>query len=55
MRDYLVTWKVYIPANNPKEAARKALRLQRLPMNDSNFFMVKDEETGKITDVDLEA
>lgn len=54
-RGYIVTWKIYVPANNPKEAARIAQRIQKSPGQPSNFFMVVNEEDGTITDVDLDA
>lgn len=40
MTEYLVTWKIYIPAETPEEAAEKALEIQRDPTSLATVFEV---------------
>ncbi len=54
MNDYIVTWRVYVPAETPEEAARMARRIMKSHGISSNFFQVKDEGTGIVTGVDLD-
>jgi hypothetical protein len=48
-----VTWEIDIDADNPVEAAQKALRIQRNPESIATVFAVTDE-TGNTTEVDLD-
>ena len=54
MSDYIVTWRVFMPAANPREAAKMAQRLQKLPKHMSNLFMVVNQANGERIDVDLD-
>ena len=54
MVHYLVTWTIYSgEVNNAREAAEKALALQRDVNSTSLCFKVTDELTGKTEVVDL--
>lgn len=53
---YQVTWTIDIEdADNPEEAARKALDIQRDPNSIATVFTVIDDETGAAWKVDLDA
>lgn len=47
MKTYLVTWEIDIEAASPREAAEKALEIQRNPESAATVFtvMVRDEDT----------
>jgi hypothetical protein len=60
MKSYLVTWKIHIEAKSPKEAAQKALKIQRNPESIATYFEVYCEKhlrgktiIGKTVGVDL--
>lgn len=50
---YHVTWEIDIGAASPKEAAEKALAIQRDPGSLATVFDVADE-AGNLTRVDLD-
>lgn len=53
--DYFVTWTIEMDADNPQEAAARALIVQRDtdPANTATVFKVMDMATGLVTTVDL--
>lgn len=53
-KEYLVTWKIDIDADSPKEAAQKALMIQRDNESEATYFEIKDKKTKKVTKIDLE-
>ena len=50
MTEHLVTWRIYVEARTPEEAARAALAAQRNVESDATCFVVRDE-TGRRTRV----
>lgn len=52
MKSYNVSWEIEIFADNPEDAAREALAIQRDPNCCATVFAVTDER-GDITHVDL--
>ncbi len=52
MNHYFVTWEIDIEAENPREAAEKALEIQRDPESTATCFQVFDED-GEETHIDL--
>lgn len=51
--DYLVTWAIDMDADNPNEAAARALIVQRDVESTATVFDVRDTRTGIVTRVDL--
>jgi hypothetical protein len=51
MKTYLVRWEIDIDANSPKQAAQKALAIQRDPESTATFFEIVQPE--RKTSVDL--
>ena len=49
--DYLVTWEINIEAKSPREAAEKALKIQRNPESIATVFQVWAEDTDMEPDV----
>lgn len=47
MRDYRVTWTIDLAATSPREAARKALKVQRDPDSSALLFEVKEFDTDE--------
>jgi len=43
MTEYLVTWRIFVEARSPEEAARGALAAQRDADSDATCFDVRDE------------
>lgn len=54
MNTYLVTWEITIDAESPKEAAEKALSIQRNPSSIATVFSVEDLDTDEQSRIDLE-
>jgi len=50
---YVVTWEIDCWANNPEDAAREALIIQRDADSKANCFRVKNMSTGESAHVDL--
>lgn len=50
--EYLVEWVINVEANSPREAARKALDIQRDPTSTATVFSVT-AENGATAQVDL--
>jgi hypothetical protein len=50
MKTYRVVWEIDIDADTPREAAEKALAIQRDPGSDATYFDVKDAD-GNVTEV----
>jgi hypothetical protein len=48
---YLVTWSIMIEASSPRDAAEKALEIQRDPASLATVFVVDNGEAD--TEVDL--
>jgi hypothetical protein len=46
MAEYLVTWRIFLEAASPREAALAALAAQRDPESSATCFDVRDE-TGR--------
>jgi hypothetical protein len=53
MEHYLVTWDIDIDADSPKEAAEKALVIQRDPESVATVFRIEDDDRNSHT-VDLD-
>lgn len=53
MKPYLVTWVIEIDAEDPTDAANKALEIQRDTQSLATDFLVKDIETKKVSHVDV--
>ena len=54
MMNYRVSWEIDIDADSPREAAERALEIQRRPDSIATVFTVRDE-TGKSIEVDLDS
>ena len=52
MQEYRVTWKIEVDANNPEDAAKQALAIQRDPESTAVVFEVVDEK-GNESIVDI--
>lgn len=48
-QDYTVTWTIDVPAESPKEAAKKAAWIQRDKGSGALVFQVEDEDGNKET------
>lgn len=46
MPTYFVTWEIEIDADSPREAAQKALTIQRNPESAAVVFGVMEHDTG---------
>lgn len=54
MTEYRVMWEIDIVASSPREAAKKALEIQRNPDSWATVFrVVPFESNGEAVDVDL--
>ena len=53
MNRYFVTWEIKVDADNPREAAEEALKIQRDPQSSATVFRVTDE-AGTVFTIDLE-
>lgn len=53
MPDYLVSWEIDIIADNPREAAEKALEIQRRHGSQAVVFKVLNGEADEGVTVDL--
>jgi hypothetical protein len=42
MTEYLVTWRIFVEAASPEDAAREALAVQRNPESEATGFDVRD-------------
>jgi hypothetical protein len=51
MPTYLVTWEIDIDADSPREAAEKALAIQRNPESTATVFQVLENDTETIDPV----
>jgi len=51
--NYRVSWQIDLDADSPREAAEKALEIQRRPDSTATAFSVRDE-TGGSMEVDLD-
>ncbi|MBD3262045.1 MAG: hypothetical protein GF334_10345 [Candidatus Altiarchaeales archaeon] len=45
MTEYRIVWEINIEADNPREAAEEALRIQRDPESCATVFEVREEGT----------
>lgn len=52
--EYKVTWTVDVEADDPVEAARKALEIQRDPESIATLFEVQKHDSHVVLPVDLE-
>ena len=53
MTEYRVRWEIDIDAENPREAAIRALKVQRDASSGATYFEVTDQEgTVKAVDID---
>ncbi len=52
--EYKVTWTVDVEADDPVEAAREALRIQRDPESVATYFEVQKHGSDVVFPVDLE-
>jgi len=55
MGTFLVTWRTDVDADSPQKAALRALAMQRDEESMATVFDVTDKQTGKTTEIDLEA
>jgi len=53
MMNYRVSWEMDIEADSPREAAERALEIQRRPDSIATVFSVRDE-AGESIEVDLD-
>lgn len=53
MRTYLIRWSIEVDADSPREAAQKALAIQRDPKSGAVAFDVYGEEAAEVAIVDL--
>jgi hypothetical protein len=53
MMNYRVSWEIDIDADSPREAAERALEIQRRPDSIATVFTVRDE-TGESIEADLD-
>jgi hypothetical protein len=54
MPEYLVTWSIEVDADNPEDAARKAMETQQRPDSIAHSFVVQADadDPGLIVDLD---
>jgi len=52
MPNYLVHWRIDIEAENPLEAAKEALKIQRDPESIATVFGVTDKESKETCNID---
>jgi hypothetical protein len=50
---YLVTWQIEVDADSPRDAAKKALEIQRDPTSIATVFNVTPADKLKFEEVDL--
>lgn len=53
-KHYEVAWTIDIYADDPEEAAAKALEVQRDPESIATVFEVHDAESGDVHTIDLD-
>lgn len=53
MKEYFVTWEIDIEADTPREAAEKALAIQRDPTSWAPVFKVFHEDDPDMHTIDL--
>ena len=53
MAEYTVTWRVQVRADNAVHAAVECLEMQQDPFSEAIHFTVVNDETKKLTEVDL--
>ena len=53
MPEYKVEWRIEIEADSPREAAQKALEIQRNPHSIATVFHVSRNDDGEVEIVDL--
>jgi hypothetical protein len=51
---YTVEWTIEVEADSPREAAQRALDIQRDPLSNTTFFSTHNWDTDEETDVDLD-
>jgi len=49
MTEYLVTWRIFIEAASPEDAAREALAVQRNPESETTGFDIRDAVGREVT------
>ena len=54
MPDYLVTWTIEIDASTPESAASQARDMQLDPENIATFFTVKNLQTERVFEIELQ-
>lgn len=54
MSEYYIEWRIELDADNPTDAARKALAIQRDPESIATVFHIIDED-GEESVIDLTA
>lgn len=54
MTEFRAIWEIDIEAETPREAAEKALKLQRDVFSTATVFIVRDQEDGEEYQIDLE-
>ena len=52
LKTYRVVWEIDIDAEDPEDAAKQALEIQRDRSSEATFFSVRSPE-GDITQIDL--
>ncbi len=50
---YEVRWTIDIEADNPKDAAKEALEIQRDKGSEAIYFIVMEQATGNEVNIDL--
>ncbi len=52
--NYTVSWEIDVEAENPEQAARKALRIQRDRFSTATVFGVQAEDSSKSVTIDID-
>lgn len=55
MPEYYIEWRIELDADNPTEAARRALEIQRNPESIATVFHVSEADNGEEEVIDLTA
>ena len=53
MPTYFVSWEIDIDANSPREAAKRALEIQRNPQSTATQFYIQEHDTDERVSIDF--
>lgn len=51
MRTYVVEWTIHVDADNPEDAAKQALAMQRDPDSTATVFIVTGDDGAALIDL----